>query len=308
MANPIHILLIDDEKEYCNTLITNARYFGILIKDFQNLEDGFKELEKELKYKAIIFDAKCMVNEKEEVDNFGFLPIALDRLKDFENKYKIHIPFVINTGYSDQKEISMISKQIALKKGKIFDKGSAKEELFNYLIDEINKADITKLEKEYADVFLVFEKGYLPNNMRGDILKILQNNTNPDPAKIKDNLATIRRILDEILSRISSNKPIVLPASKNSFNKKVKHLSGNVKESPIGSGNYLSTTKKYQSSTIEFLSTAIYRISSDFGSHAIPKDTALYQPFPTIYSVQALTFSIFEIILWYIELLKFRTS
>ena len=303
MAQPIHVLLIDDEKDYCDTLKTNARHSGILIADFQNLEDGFKELEKELKYKAIIFDAKCLIDEKEEVDNFGFLPIALDRLKEFEQKHDVHLPFVVNTGYAGEKEISMITRQVETKKGKVFDKGEPKDILFQYLLNEINKAGITKLEKEYQDVFQVFEKGYLPNNMRDDLINILQNCKNSTPAKIKDNLATIRRILDEILTKINSLKPSVLPNSKRNFMDKIKWLSGQKRVGSSTPANYVGGETKYQTSSNEYLATAIWKISSDFGSHSLPTNAALYKAFPSSYAVQALTYSILEIIIWYIELM-----
>ncbi len=302
MTQPIHILLIDDEKDYCNTLKTNARRSGILITDFQNLEDGFKELEKELKYKAIIFDAKCMVDDDEEVDKFDFLPIALDRLKEFEQNYNVHLPFVINTGYPDEKEISMIKKQVETRRGKVFRKGDEKK-LYEHLLDEINKADTTKLEKEYQDVFQVFEKGHLPNNMRDDLIKILKDCKNSTPSVIKGNLARIRTILDEILTKINSQKPSVLPNSKRNFMDKIKWLSG---QNRVGSGtpaNYVGGEIKYQTSSNEYLATAIWKISSEFGSHSLPTNEAFYKAFPSSYAVQALTYSILEIIIWYIELM-----
>ena len=300
---PIHVLLIDDEKDYCDSLKTNARISGILIADFQSLDEGLKELEKELKYKAIILDAKCMVDKSQSVDNFDFLPVALDRLKVFEQQYNLHLPFVVNTGYIGEKELSMVKRQIDERKGKIFSKTDTKDDLFNYLISEINILEITKFEKDFEKVIQVFEKGYLPNNMRNDLFKVFQKKDSSNPTDIKDNLSTIRRILDEIFSKISSSKPFVLPSAKNTFNKKVKHLSGNIQESPVGSGNYIPSTNKYQASTIEFLSTAIYRISSDFGSHAVPTISARNQPMPTSMTVNSLVYAIMEIILWFTELM-----
>ncbi len=301
MKQPIHFLLIDDEKDYCNSLKTNARNSGVLISDFQNLEDGFEELKRELKYKAIIFDAKCMIDSDQEVDNFSFLPIALDRLREFEQQYNVHIPFVINTGYFGEDEITMIKQQVDIKKGKIFSKGDGADELFKHLLKEIDKSEITKYEKEFANVFQVFEKEYLPNNMRDDLISILQNKNISSPAKIKDNLATIRRILDEIITTINKLKPTILPNSKKTFMDKIKWLSG---QRRIGSTqNYQGGETKYQTSSNEYLATAIWKISSDFGSHSLPTNSALYNAFPSIYTVQALTYSIMEIILWYIELM-----
>ncbi len=275
---PIHILLIDDEKDYCNSLKTNARNSGILISDFQNLEQGFEELKKELRYKAIIFDAKCMIDKEQEVDNFDFLTIAFDRLKDFELRHKLHLPFAVNTGYFGEKEIAMVGRQVKEKKGKIFSKAEGSDELFKYLLAEIEKSEITKYEKEFANVFQVFEKGYLPNNMRGDLINILQNKENAAPSKIKDNLATIRRILDEILTSINGMKPTVLPSSKSSFMDKIKWLSGQKRTG--NNQNYQGGETKYQTTSNEYLATAIWKISSSFGSHSSPTKSALYMDFP----------------------------
>ncbi len=45
--------------------------------------------------------------------------------------------------------------------------------MLEYLLKEIENAENTKIEKHYADVFEVFDKGYLDASLRNDLLSIL---------------------------------------------------------------------------------------------------------------------------------------
>ena len=118
-----NILLIDDEKEVCESLIDFANQIGIakfdadiIITDRQNWQDGAELLEKEY-FHALILDAKCMIETDQADDNFDFLPVALERLKEIEQKQDRHIPFVINTGYFGEKEVQMMQRLITERRG-----------------------------------------------------------------------------------------------------------------------------------------------------------------------------------------------
>ncbi len=169
-----NILLIDDEKEVCESLIDFASQIGIakfdadiIITDRQNWQDGAELLEKEY-FHALILDARCMIDSEQIDDNFDFLTIALERLKEIEQKQDRHIPFVINTGYFGEKEVQMMQRLIAERRGRIFSKTLPKDEMFQYLVEEIEISENTKIEKEYADVFEIFDKGYLDATFRLD--------------------------------------------------------------------------------------------------------------------------------------------
>ncbi len=166
----IDILLIDDDKGYCREVKNQLRSIGIdeygydvIIKDFQNLEEGFAELEKESKYKAVILDARCLLTKEQETEDFQFLPEALDELEKINHRTGTYTPFVVNTGYKDTEVLNSLSLKIQRHKGKIFDKSKQAKEMLQYLLKEIENAENTKTEKQFTDVFEVFNKGYLEN-------------------------------------------------------------------------------------------------------------------------------------------------
>ena len=61
-------------------------------------------------------------------------------------------------GHKDTEVLSSLSLKIQRHKGKIFDKSKQAKEMLQYLLAEINNAENTKIEKQYADVFEVFNK------------------------------------------------------------------------------------------------------------------------------------------------------
>jgi CheY-like chemotaxis protein len=298
-----NILLIDDEKEVCESLIDFASQFGIakfdadiIITDRQNWQDGAELLEKEY-FHALILDARCMIDRDQTDDNFDFLTIALERLKEIEQKQDRHIPFVINTGYFGEKEVQMMQRLISERKGRIFSKTLPKDEMFQYLVAEIENSENTKIEKEYSDVFEVFDKGYLDSKFRIELLKILK--TRNDDAKNQENLRAVRVIQDEIYNSLNRKNSGIVPTG--SFTNKNKHLSGNTDQ------NHSPTTTVFQTNTISFLANMIYRISSEFGNHPPQKPTKVtveYWEMPSKYAVKSLIFALLEQLLWFKNLME----
>lgn len=300
------ILLIDDEKEVCESLTDFASQFGItefdtdiIITDCQNWQDGAEILEKEY-FHALILDAKCMIDSDQEVENFDFLTIALERLGEIERKKDRHIPFVVNTGYFGEKETQMMQRLITERKGEIFSKSLPKDEMFRYLLSEIENAENTKIEKRFPDVFEIFDKGYLDEIFRGHLFKLLKTSNSDDPTEIKKNLALLRSLQEQILQTLNKKDNQIVPNSmcqpNIAFRAVHRHLSGNKDRNR----NYQPTTTVWQNNWIENLSQSIYNITSDNGSHN-PYDNT---PLPNKYTVQSLTFAFLEQLLWFKKLMS----
>ncbi|TAE04470.1 MAG: hypothetical protein EAZ97_00210, partial [Bacteroidetes bacterium] len=171
MAQIIDLLVIDDNKDFCNSLKNTAYQVGtdrnweVYVTDFQNLEEGFAELAKEIKYKGVILDGKCVI-KKGTSDDFDFLPVALDRLAEINRiTGRIHTPFVINTGFYTEIKTFMTT-QIELRKGKIFDKSIEEEKMLNFLFDAVSVSPETKIEMEHEHIFDIFNKNYLNSSLR----------------------------------------------------------------------------------------------------------------------------------------------
>ncbi len=292
------ILLIDDEKEYCESLKTNAYQIGVdefdidmNVTDCQNWQDGAEHLNNNY-FHALILDAKCMVDREQETENFGFLPTVMDKLKDIEQKQNRHIPFAVNTGYLGEKETQIMERLINERKSKIFSKSSPKKDLIVYLFEEIEKAPTTKIEREYNDVFEIFDEGYLEIRFKGKLLEILKNRN--EEHQTTSILQDVRVIQDEIYNVLNRKDSSIVP--NGSFTQRNKHLSGNTDR------YFNPTTAVYQTNTISYLANAIYRISSDFGSHPPqrPNDVSVvYWEMPSKYAVKSLVFGLLEQLVWF---------
>lgn len=285
---PIDIIIIDDEKDYCEAIKTNARNHGLRITDFQNLEDGYKCLSSDPKYKGVILDARCLRTPEQETEGDDFLPFAIDQLKEIERETNRIIPFVVNTGYVAEQTIVMYEKFIIEKKSRIFNKGQNDVELFNFLIEAIERIDVTKIEQKYHNVFKSFEKNYLPTTIRTELVNILLNFEHP--AKKTDTLRRIRVVQDEIYNSLENIR--VLPSGMTFPDKNLFLSNKHPRRSRA------RPSQAHQNKNIEFLAPAIYKICSEFGSH--PPRTN--QDYPTIYSVISITHALLEQIIWYINL------
>ena len=249
-----------------------------------------------------------MIDSEQVDDNFDFLTIALERLKEIERKQDRHIPFVINTGYFGEKEVQMMQRLIAERRGKIFSKTLPKDEMFQYLIAEIEDSENTKIEKEYADVFEIFDidKGYLDATFRAHLLKLLKTSNSDDPTEIKKNLALLRSLQEQILQTLNKKDSQIIPdqAAKPtvSFWKVHNHLSGNVRNvsSDRDKKDFQPTTEVFQNDSIKNLSECIYKIASDDGSHHPYENT----PLPNKYTVQSLAFAFLEQLVWFKKLMS----
>lgn len=302
----IHIIQIDDNKEHCSRLKTLAwrlgskREWNVQITDFQNLEEGYVELNKESRYKALILDAKCII-EKGENEDLNFLPVALRRLEEINRKTgRIYIPFAINTGFAAFPEIKSQERNIRELKGEIFDK-SDEEKMLAYLFEAIEKAEETKIEKQYEDVFEVFDKGYLEPSLRNDLLTVVKKLN--DSANVKNNFNPLRKFIEAIYEKIKDKDTNLIPDE-------VYYGRGGIGINLEWTWRYLSgmtvnvdkTSPPFQTlkplfsehisknvKTVEGLSSTI--------SHIYPNSV-------TTYAYKSAVFALLEILLWFKKLME----
>lgn len=301
----IDILLIDDNKDYCRSLRNRLLQIGedmdlnIQIRDFQNLEDGFAELEKDSKYKALILDAKALITPDQETDDFNFLPVALIRLEKLNQKTgRHHIPFAVITGFYDNfKSFETIVKE---QKGKLFDKSSQEEEMFQYLLNEIENAENTKIERQFVDVFEIFDKGFLEASLRNDLLTVIGKLD--DSANVKNNFNPLRKFIEAIYEKIKAKDTNLIPDE-------VYFGRGGVGINLEWTWRYLSgmpvnvdrTSPPFQASALfsEHISKNVKTVEelSSTISHHYPKNV-------TTYAYKSAVFALLEILLWFKELME----
>ncbi len=300
----LSFLLIDDEKEYCRTLKTNAYQIGldngfeIHVTDSQNWEDGKSRLE-EMYFDAVIFDAKCMVRREQETEDFEFLAIALDDLAILESTYNRTIPFAVNTGYFGEKETTTMNGLVKKRRSKIFSKAASKESLIDYLINQIGNAPATKIERDFSEVFEVFDLGYLDSSLKADLLDVLA--CVDDPTNVKNNFNRLRKILEAVYKRLGEigylPDSVFHPDGRPNLTSVGFFLRGFTKyptpatnPEPINEAHYLTC--------VEFVTG----VTSQLSHH-----TSYYRHDVSINAYRGTTFALFEIMLWFKRLMKRRT-
>ncbi len=301
-----YILHIDDNEEHGNRLKNLAYQIGVendktvRTDFFTNLNSGYEALNKDVyKYDAIILDAKCVINEGEQ-DSFRFLLKALRDLEKInQRKGTIHIPFAVNTGYIDTDSVDTMKDEVEHYKGKIFDK-SEEEAMLRYLFKEINKNEITKIEKEYADVFEVFDEGYFSNSVTDIRAKLINIIKNLEDESKKESILQDSRVIQEEIYNVLNQKITAL-RNKNSFFDKNKFLSGSKDR------NYRYTTTIYQTPSLDILASNIYLNASSFGNHSSnqPQNVdAKYWEMPTKYAIKSVFYALLEQLVWFKELMS----
>ena len=261
----ITLLLIDDEKiNYADSLVLNAKINDINIIYFQNYEAGFKELHNNLNIQGLIFDAKCWKTQAEqdagiESSDDG-LAEGLKLLQEYEQNTQNYLPLVVNTGR--EFPLQFFKPLLEPLQATIFQKGKINpDDIFNNLKKRIENSVNYKLERQYADVFVVFKKGYLDTSVKNNLLDILANMHTTDINEIRKNLASIRVIRDAIIQGFLKNKP-----------------------------NY--KTPDLISQLFTYL---IQNVSSNYGSHK-PKNNDIL---PSKYTTITLANALMEVLLWF---------
>jgi hypothetical protein len=260
----ITILLIDDDMPYATSLCNNAKLRGDLeLIHYQNYEAGFKELRTNPSINGLIFDAKCWITQQEQDEEVEpseqGLSEGLRLLQEYETITQNYLPMIVSTG-KDFAAKHFLPQLTALQ-AKIFQKEKTNPgELFNELILRIEAIENYKIERQYADVFAVFAKNYLSNDVKLNLLSILNTMQRADIGEIRKNLALIRTINETTMQELLNKK-------------------GYFKQPDL----------------ISEFSGLIRRVCNNYGSHK-PRNNDIL---PSKYAVITLTNALLEIILWF---------
>ena len=184
-----HILIIDDEIDYCKELTVTAREYNFLAVHFQNFEDGFDFLEKNKRIKALILDGKCILNKDQEpgTGKSNFVFHSINKLHHLELEDNRYIPYCINAH-----EPEIFSENL---EGitKVFKKKEQHKLMFYFLRKKIEESDETRLRNKYDDVF-EFINNHFDEDSEDLMIELLLNAEEKDSPKLISNLGILRRL------------------------------------------------------------------------------------------------------------------
>lgn len=281
----IKVLLVDDDNDYAQSLREYGARENIDILHAQTLVEMQEFLPTVASgISAIILDIKGMITPDDEFDDEGFLARAITYLdKEYYTK-----PRVILTG--DVEGYKYVEKY--RKEEKIYRKGNSSEiELFTYIKDIHKNLDEIVIMKEYEEIFEIFEKDLLDNSRKEELIQIIKNINSNDSTTVKNSLARIRDIQEDIFSEINSVNKAILP-DQNALNERGEIAFRK-------SHKYLvnQATAKFPQFISESTITT-YKIGCEYGVHTT-NSTNSDSLKPTKYTVRNALYSLFDFILWF---------
>ncbi|RCW93622.1 hypothetical protein [Winogradskyella arenosi] len=198
MSKPLRILLVDDKKDYCESLSGVARHNNIQLEYKLDWETGFELLRNDPTIEFVILDGKGKIEADQEVEKDNFALRAIKDLDAYAMQIGKHIPYCVNTGFIDRFESFEGNVQIYEKKDEDRDK------MFTYIAQEIAKSDYRTARLKYEEPFRAFDKGIVSNTYEHLLVKIIQAYEAKDFRK--RNINVQRDLLEAIY--IGLNNPI----------------------------------------------------------------------------------------------------
>ncbi|MBZ9631244.1 hypothetical protein LB465_10685 [Salegentibacter sp. LM13S] len=298
------VLWFDDKYETTELIADEALLKDIRLIGYTNAKDGIVELEESYKeYDAVLLDGLFYENADQrgtELDDnaFGQVAKALSNLR----AKQIFMPWYILSGQKKFRKgdspFIKLFKDESYAEGKIFDKNKDEdiEKLWAEIKDAADKRPQRKARLSNPEIFKIFEKGCLPEEVEDQVLKLLAKPLPSDNSELKAVLTNIRSVQESIFLKLASIR--VIPNNINSTNQKIKHLSGNIS----ARSNWQATTAVYQNPEIENLQRWIYFTCGSYIHHLESQHYDQYMI--SNYAIESLKMGLMELLLWFEKIYK----
>ncbi len=286
---PLTFLIIDDSTPYVESLFRDAQRLGIHLLHARSLEEGKERFggREGGKVAGIILDVKCLKEKGQEVPDNSFLIAAL---KYFGEKAP-HLPIVVLTGETDQYRNL---KELYAGTMRVFSKGRDEREMLDFMTAEAQNIEWLKIVRQYGDVFEDLAD-YLGTEAERELMSCLKNMQSDDFTVIKNSLGCLRRIQEKIYIALSRADGGMVPP---------QYVEGEI--NVIAAYKHLAEkgyVERYK--VIDRFAELVFKITSDSGAHS-PHANPKYPP--TRYTVQAVTFALLDLILWFKQVMTLKAQ
>lgn len=287
---PINILMIDDDEGLSASVKNRARRYNALITTSTNFKDGFRELENNSKYQAVILDGKAPMSADQpkgtEAENF--VHEAILKLRELELLHGRTLPFCVHTAWYVQLEPSLRNRARIFDKKKTAIEDTLMEQMFEYLHQAVNELETTKIKQQHPEVF-EFATTYLDSEDNSFLVSLLSPKLSSKREELMNRLGFIRRLEESILNVYCKE-----------FLKMDPMLFGQGKDTPSRGKDLIDhiKIKKLAPLHISFMTYVIYSTQSIAINHKAPESSEYYNYPITIYTVQTFINALLDIILW----------
>lgn len=225
-----NVIWFDDECNMLPLIKENASLNNIILKGFENAEDGIKELENNiLQYDAAVVDGiffrkRGQTGDAKNQSALSDVAMALERLV---NKKKL--PWFILSGQASfTKEKNPFAN--AFKDNKVYDKLNDQDlnDLWNNIKEEANQQQETQIRHKYQRVFDMCNDKYLGENVNPYLLQAIKLEQSDEIKDIVKSFNGLRDIVEILFKKLNELQIIPDEVFKNQgwINKSSLFLSG----------------------------------------------------------------------------------
>jgi hypothetical protein len=201
MSKPLRVLLVDDKKDYCESLSGVARHKNIQLEYKLDWETGFELLRNDPSIEFVILDGKGKIEADQEVEKDNFALRAMKDLDTYALQSGRHIPYCVNTGFIDRFETFEGNVQIYEKKDE------DREKMFKYIAEEVDKSDYRTARLKHEKPFIAFDKGIISNTHEHLLVQVIQAYETNDFRK--KNINVQRDLLEAIYMGLNNPIPCI---------------------------------------------------------------------------------------------------
>jgi hypothetical protein len=280
VPRPVTMLIIDDATPYVESLFRDAQRYAIRLLHARSLEEGSEIFQGSEGHAlaGIILDGKCLKEKGQQVPDSSFLGAAL---KYFGAKAP-HLPQVVLTG---ETELYRNLSDLYAGTVRVYSKGRDEKEMLSYLLDEARNLTWLKVVREHQEVFQGLAER-LGEDAEQELISCLLNMASDDQTVLRNTLSCLRRLQEKIFIALHKSHPGLIPG----------HLvTGEI--NVVGIYKHLAergAIERYK--IIDRFCELVYKVTSDNGAHT-PYENPKYAP--TRYTVQAATYALLDLVLWY---------
>ncbi len=306
----IKIALIDDKQTILDRFESNYDGDEFEIHTFLSWEEAEEIIDRDFySFHFVIFDGKGFLTKGETGEgNETFAFKVRDNIESLIRRKGRDLPFCCYTAYAEEKSINILTK---LEHGssrdtiKVFSKNIENHEtdMFSYIKERYENLEETSIKKKYSDVFEVFQLGLLDTSLERDLINSIKNLSNLTDDNSKQFSRNVRPIMESIFNKLSAfDRRFVSPNYKQgdeqSSSNHIWFLAGKPKRNNT-LGNY-----EYQCDT--FMPIHLYETVS--AMQRATSKTAMHNYSIPInrYTAKSYLYTLFDLILWFKELVKNR--
>jgi hypothetical protein len=211
MSTVIHVLLIDDDKDYYESFKNRAAKYRIILKYAENLQDAIGLIRENKRIAGVIIDGKGFIKQNQEkgTEREDFVHEAILQIKLLETKEDRDIPHVVLTSWYDQLKDALERRVKLFDKKKVNENELSEYEFFNYLKDRIIKTSSYKIYNKYDNVFNIVKNNvfnFSTDSLENKMLSLLTTIELQNPVKSDFNI--LRDVFENILISLKNIKII----------------------------------------------------------------------------------------------------